>query len=112
MRWCGALLALALLATQASAQFGGEPDAFPVKSDLPYIRCGVCEAVGKNAYRQVKAARDALKPGKKVSLPVQCLICGINKLSDPLSCAVVSAIASNVIFTHPNALLRMKPQSP
>ncbi len=82
MRWCGALLALAVLATQASAQFGGEPDALPVKSDLPYIRCGVCEAVGKNAYRQVKAARDALKPGKKVSLPVQPLTCGTDNLSD------------------------------
>lgn len=72
---CGALLALALLVTQASAQFGGEPEASPVKSDLPYIRCAVCETVAKNAYRQVKAARDALKPGKKVSayLPA-CLI--------------------------------------
>lgn len=30
-------------------------------------RCGVCEALAKNAHRQVKALRDDVKPGKKVS---------------------------------------------
>ncbi|EIE23021.1 hypothetical protein COCSUDRAFT_6458, partial [Coccomyxa subellipsoidea C-169] len=74
-------LALAVLATQASAQLGGEPDALPVKSDLPYIRCGVCEAVGKNAYRQVKSARDALKPGKKLEELV--ILEMVEKMGDP-----------------------------
>ncbi len=66
-----ALAAAALLAACATAQmppgtFGGSRPTFTaVKSDLPYIRCGVCEALAKNAYRQVKAAREALRPGKK-----------------------------------------------
>ena len=72
MRLFGAFLALAILATCASAQFGGgfggAPEASPVKTDLPYIRCGVCEALAKHAFRQVKAAKDALKPGKKVGI--------------------------------------------
>ena len=56
----------------AAAQFGGfggpaGADPIPaVKSDLPYIRCGACEALAKNAYRQIKALKDAQKPGKKV----------------------------------------------
>lgn len=69
-----ALTLLALCATCCDAQFGGmgmgmggEPEATAVKSDLPYIRCQVCETLAKNAYRQVKTAQDALKPGKKVS---------------------------------------------
>jgi hypothetical protein len=67
-----ALAAAALLAACARAQmppgtFGGSRLTFTaVKSDLPYIRCGVCEALAKNAYRQVKTAREALRPGKKV----------------------------------------------
>ena len=63
------LPALVLLVSPAWGQFGGPaptPSIPPVKSDLPFIRCGVCEALAKNAYRQVKAARDKLKPGKKV----------------------------------------------
>ncbi|BDA49948.1 hypothetical protein COCOBI_15-0760 [Coccomyxa sp. Obi] len=66
----GALLVLALLATCANAQFGGgfggAPEAAPVKSDLPYIRCGACEALAKHAFRIVKAVRGTLKPGKKL----------------------------------------------
>jgi hypothetical protein len=68
---CAALLAACLLLPPARTQFGGPsspPAVPPVKSDLPYIRCGACEALAKNAYRQVKAARDALKPGKKARL--------------------------------------------
>ena len=64
------LLPALLLVSPAWGQFGGPPPTPsipPVKSDLPFIRCGVCEALAKNAYRQVKAARDKLKPGKKVS---------------------------------------------
>ena len=68
---CTALAALALLAASVAAQmppgqFGGSwPTFTAVKSDIPYIKCGVCEALAKNAYRQVKTARDALRPGKK-----------------------------------------------
>ena len=68
------LLACLLLVSAAWGQFGGPaptPSIPPVKSDLPYIRCGVCEALAKNAYRQVKAAQGELKPGKKVgALPI------------------------------------------
>jgi hypothetical protein len=38
-----------------------------VKTDLPYIRCGVCEAFVKNAFKQVEAAKLGLKPGQKVT---------------------------------------------
>ena len=68
------LVACLLLVCPAWGQFGGPaptPSIPAVKSDLPYIRCGVCEALAKNAYRQVKAARDKLKPGKKVGAPPQ-----------------------------------------
>lgn len=68
-----ALAATLLLASYVSAQmgmpgqFGGNrPTYTAVKTDIPYIRCGVCEALAKNAYRQVKTARDALPSGKKV----------------------------------------------
>ena len=64
-------VALLLLSAPASGQFGGMPASRPepkaVKADVPYISCQVCELVAKNAYRQVKAKRDALKPGKKVA---------------------------------------------
>ena len=77
--WCCALLAVAcMLAEPSRAQFGGPPpppSIPPVKSDLPYIRCGVCEALAKNAYRQVKAAREELKPGKKVGASMGCAEC-------------------------------------
>ena len=69
---CTALAALALLAASVAGQMppgqfgGGRPSFTAVKSDIPYIECGVCEALAKNAYRQVKTARDALRPGKKV----------------------------------------------
>lgn len=43
-----------------------EPKAPAVKADLPYIRCSVCQEVAKEAYRMIKAMRDALKPGQKV----------------------------------------------
>lgn len=74
MKIFGIFLALVFLAS-ANAQFGGgfggAPEAAPVKSDLPYIRCGVCEALAKHAFRQVKAVKDALKPRKKVSVSLR-----------------------------------------
>ena len=69
---CLALAVLALLAASVAGQmppgqFGGSRPTFTaVKTDIPYIKCGVCETLAKNAYRQVKTARDALRPGKKV----------------------------------------------
>ena len=52
----------------AAGQFStpSKPSASAVKSDLPYIRCSVCEAVAKQGYRKAKAMGDALPPGKKV----------------------------------------------
>ncbi|KAK9805670.1 hypothetical protein WJX72_011115 [[Myrmecia] bisecta] len=58
-----------------------KPPAAAVKSDIKYINCQVCELLAKNAYRQVKAARDALKPGKK--LAEMDIIEWIEKISDP-----------------------------
>lgn len=50
--------------------FGGAPvpGAAPVKSDLPYIRCGVCEALAKHALRIVETVTGTLKSGKKVGV--------------------------------------------
>ena len=51
----------------AAAQFGGfggpaaKEGAPAVKSDIPYIRCSACEALAKNAYRQIKTVKDAQK---------------------------------------------------
>ena len=61
-----------LLCTLALASGQGftnpkKPAAVGRKEDVQYIKCQACEALAKNALRQVKAAREGLKPGKKVS---------------------------------------------
>lgn len=67
-------LAAALLLAGAQAQMmpGGkkvgrgaatEP---AVKSDIPFIRCQVCDAVVKTAHREVNKMRSEVKPGAKV----------------------------------------------
>ena len=65
------LACLAAILAPSRAQFGGmggpqQPTFKAVKSDLPFIRCQVCEQLAKAAVRQVKTARDEVKPGKKV----------------------------------------------
>lgn len=62
---------LFLLCTLAIASGQGftnpkKPPAVARKEDIKYIKCQACEALAKNALRQVKAAREGLKPGKKV----------------------------------------------
>ena len=87
--WVAAISCMCLLSS-VSAQFGGfggpaAKEAVPaVKSDLPYIRCSVCEALAKNAYRQIKAAKDAQKPGKKVMLQEPCNLGDTQKTDVPL----------------------------
>ena len=50
------------------AQFNpSKPPAKPVKSDIKYIKCQVCELLAKNAYRQVNDMKKALRPNKKVA---------------------------------------------
>ena len=86
--WFAAIFCISLLSS-ASAQFGGfggpaAKESIPaVKSDLPYIRCSVCEALAKNAYRQIKAAKDAQKPGKKVRRQCVCVFGDIGKIDGP-----------------------------
>ena len=68
------VLAVSVAGPLAQAQFGGmggpqQPTFKPVKSDVPFIKCAVCEQLAKAAIRQTKAARDEVKPGKKVRLP-------------------------------------------
>jgi hypothetical protein len=65
-------LAAALCTVLALSRLGAAfspnaPPALPVKTDIKFIRCQVCEALAKNAHRQAKSLRDAVKPGKKVS---------------------------------------------
>ncbi len=54
----------------ALAQFGGgggSPPKVPaVLSDIPYIKCGTCQAFVKQAMAMVKKLRSEEKPGKKV----------------------------------------------
>ena len=60
-------VALCALVACAGAQFNpSKPAAKPVKSDVKYIRCQVCELLAKNAYRQVKDLQKSLKPTQKV----------------------------------------------
>lgn len=55
------------LSPYASAQFNpSKPPAKPVKSDIKYIKCQVCELLAKNAYRQVNDLKKSLKPNKKL----------------------------------------------
>lgn len=55
------------LSPYAFAQFNpSKPPAKPVKSDIKYIKCQVCELLAKNAYRQVNDLKKSLKPNKKV----------------------------------------------
>lgn len=58
---------VACFAFCALAQFNpSKPAAKPVKSDIKYIKCQVCELLAKNAYRQVNDMKKAVKPNKKV----------------------------------------------
>lgn len=43
-----------------------KPAAKPVKTDIKYIKCQVCEVLAKNAYRQVHELKKSLKPNKKL----------------------------------------------
>lgn len=66
-------LALVLcILLSANAQFNpSKPAAKPVKSDIKYIKCQVCELLAKNAYRQVKDLQKTLKANQKVSIRQQ-----------------------------------------
>ena len=60
---------IACFAFCAVADFNpSKPPAKPVKSDIKYIKCQVCELLAKNAYRQVNDMKKALRPNKKVCL--------------------------------------------
>jgi hypothetical protein len=74
MRLCGSRLVVAVLLAVCStraclAQFGmpNTPEAKPlaVKSDLPYIRCQTCEAIIKQAIKNVKEMREKLSGKQK-----------------------------------------------
>ena len=69
LRWVG----MAMVVVGAYAMMGMPEQKKPkaVKSDVQYIRCGVCEEMTRNIYRSVKAMRDELRPGKKVSARAQ-----------------------------------------
>ncbi len=64
-----AALLLGVLSSCVLAQFNpSKPPAKPVKSDIKYIKCQVCELLAKNAYRQVNDLQKTLKPNKKVQV--------------------------------------------
>jgi len=66
-------LLLACAFSCALAQFNpSKPPAKPVKSDIKYIKCQVCELVAKNAYRQVQDLKKTVKPNKKVCRQHSC----------------------------------------
>lgn len=75
-----------LLCTLALASGQGftnpkKPAAVGRKEDVQYIKCQACEALAKNALRQVKAAREGLKPGKK--LDEMTIIEKVEKMTNP-----------------------------
>lgn len=57
-----------ILKTTLISGFGLDDEAKlpPVKSDIPYIKCQVCEQLIKNAHRSIREQKSAEKPGKKV----------------------------------------------
>lgn len=60
-------LLLACTLSCGLAQFNpSKPPAKPVKSDIKYIKCQVCELLAKNAYRQVQDLKKTVKPNKKL----------------------------------------------
>mmetsp|Transcript_8268 Transcript_8268/g.51530 ORF Transcript_8268/g.51530 Transcript_8268/m.51530 type:complete len:301 (-) Transcript_8268:560-1462(-) len=65
LRWVG----MAMVVVGAYAMMGMPEQKKPkaVKTDVQYIRCGVCEEMTRNIYRSVKAMRDELRPGKKLA---------------------------------------------
>lgn len=64
--WLG-LLSVLCVSLVVEAQFNpSKPAAKPVKSDVKYIKCQVCELLAKNAYRQVKDLQKMLKPSQKL----------------------------------------------
>lgn len=74
---CVCLLAL----TTAFSPQGSDERA--VRSDIQYIRCGVCEALAKNAHRQIKTLRDErTKPGKLSEIEI---LEKIEKMTDPVA---------------------------
>ena len=61
------VVVMLVIAYCCSAQFNpSKPAAKPIKSDIKYIKCQVCELLAKNAYRQVHDLKKSLKPDKKV----------------------------------------------
>lgn len=62
------LIALILTATLSKAQFGfggpKGPEATAVRSDIPFIKCEVCEHLAKQAYRQAGAFKKAASEKK------------------------------------------------
>eukprot|EP00656_Telonema_subtile_P020077 TRINITY_DN21248_c0_g1_i1.p1 TRINITY_DN21248_c0_g1~~TRINITY_DN21248_c0_g1_i1.p1 ORF type:complete len:243 (+),score=64.66 TRINITY_DN21248_c0_g1_i1:87-815(+) len=59
-----------LLAAAADAQFpgmGGDKKSDPIKADLPYIECAVCEALVGSLHDQVQQLPPATQPKSKVA---------------------------------------------
>lgn len=69
LRWVG--MAMAVVGAYAMMGMPEQKKPKAVKTDVQYIRCGVCEEMTRNIYRSVKAMRDELRPGKKVSARIQ-----------------------------------------
>lgn len=86
---------VACFAFCTAAQFNpSKPPEKPVKSDIKYIKCQVCELLAKNAYRQVHDMKKALKPNKKVAVLSSRRQVGLpNKLGD-LPCQSFASLCS------------------
>jgi len=57
------MISLSLFAADAKKD---KPVVAAVKSDIPYIRCSVCEATAKNLFRQITSMRKDARPGTKL----------------------------------------------
>mmetsp|Transcript_9393 Transcript_9393/g.28231 ORF Transcript_9393/g.28231 Transcript_9393/m.28231 type:complete len:321 (-) Transcript_9393:1411-2373(-) len=78
------LLGLGLaLGTVASGYTAPGANEKAVRSDIPYIRCGVCEALAKNAHRQIKTLRDEhTGPGRLSEIEI---LEKVEKMTDPVA---------------------------
>ena len=74
-QWPLLILAMFLILPSSLAQFGfgGKkgPEPVAIRSDIPFIRCEVCEHLAKQAYRQAgafkkEAAEKKMKHERKV----------------------------------------------
>ena len=103
---CGSLLVVGQIGYMGMTT--AKPEAKAVKSDVQYIKCQVCELLAKTAYRQVKAKRDELKPGKKASTRSSLVLCTVGLIIRTCQFMISPAVQRSIAKVIPRPrLLRL-----